>query len=58
MMPRWWRAYQLTENDQVDELRRLADAGDDDAELWLARWLTATALTSASPDKKPLNLRT
>jgi hypothetical protein len=36
---RWWRPYQLAGNDQVDELRRLADAGDDDAELWLARWL-------------------
>jgi hypothetical protein len=68
---RWWRAYQLAENDQAGELRELADTGDeharrhlaslladwgrteeaievirpladardDVAELWLARWL-------------------
>jgi hypothetical protein len=33
---RWWRAYQLAENDQVDELRRLAAAGDDHARRQLA----------------------
>jgi hypothetical protein len=28
---RWWRAYQLAENDQADELGELAAAGDDHA---------------------------
>jgi hypothetical protein len=37
---RWWRAYQLAENDQVDELRRLAAAGDDHARRQLAGWLS------------------
>ena len=37
---RWWRAYQLAENDQVDELRRLAAAGDDHARRQLASWLS------------------
>jgi hypothetical protein len=36
---RWWRAYQLAEHDQVDELRRLADTGDDHARRQLAGWL-------------------
>ena len=40
---RWWRAYQLAENDQVDELRRLADAGDDHARRQLASWLSDRA---------------
>jgi hypothetical protein len=34
---RWWRAYRLAEDDQEDALRRLADAGDDHAQEWLAR---------------------
>ena len=33
---RWWQAYLLAENDQVDELRRLAAAGDDHARRQLA----------------------
>jgi diadenosine tetraphosphatase ApaH/serine/threonine PP2A family protein phosphatase len=40
---RWWRAYQLAENDQVDELRRLAAAGDDHARRQLAGWLSDRA---------------
>jgi Spy/CpxP family protein refolding chaperone len=40
---RWWRAYQLAENDQVDELRRLAGAGDDHARRQLASWLSDRA---------------
>jgi hypothetical protein len=36
---RWWHAYQLAENDQVGELRRLAAAGDDHARRQLASWL-------------------
>lgn len=40
---RWWRAYQLAENDQVDELRRLAAAGDDHARRQLASWLSDRA---------------
>jgi hypothetical protein len=33
---RWWRAYQLAENDRVDELRGLAAVGDDHASRQLA----------------------
>ena len=40
---RWWRAYHLAENDQVDELRRLAAAGDDHARRQLASWLSDRA---------------
>ena len=40
---RWWRAYQLAENDQADELRRLAAAGDDHARRQLASWLSDRA---------------
>jgi hypothetical protein len=36
---RWWRAYQLAENDQAGELRELADAGDEHASRQLASWL-------------------
>lgn len=36
---RWWHAYQLAENNQADELRRLAAAGDDHARRQLASWL-------------------
>lgn len=36
---RWWRAYQLAGGDQVDELRGLAAAGDDEASKHLASWL-------------------
>jgi hypothetical protein len=40
---RWWRAYVLAENDQADELRELAAAGDDHARLQLASWLSDRA---------------
>jgi hypothetical protein len=33
---RWWRAYVLAENDQVDELRESAARGDDHARRQLA----------------------
>ena len=39
----WWHAYQLAENDQVGELRRLAAAGDDHARRRLAGWLSDRA---------------
>src|SRR6266571_595577 len=37
---RWWRAYDLAKNDQADELRALAAAGDDHARRHLASWLS------------------
>jgi hypothetical protein len=37
---RWWQAYVLAENDQVDELRDRAAAGDDHARRQLASWLS------------------
>jgi hypothetical protein len=37
---RWWRAYQLAENDQVGELREHASAGDEHAARQLASRLT------------------
>jgi hypothetical protein len=40
---RWWHAYQLAENNQVDELRRLAVAEDDHARRQLASWLSDRA---------------
>jgi hypothetical protein len=40
---RWWQAYQLADNDQADELRRLAAAGDDHARRQLASWLSDRA---------------
>jgi hypothetical protein len=40
---RWWQAYQLAESNQVDELRRLAAAGDDHARRQLASWLADRA---------------
>jgi hypothetical protein len=42
---RWWRAYTLAEGDQVDELRRLAAAGDDHARRQLASWLSERAFS-------------
>jgi hypothetical protein len=36
---RWWRAYQLAENDQAGELRERAEAGDEQARRQLAGWL-------------------
>src|SRR5215472_4428764 len=51
---RWWRAYQLAEDDQEDALRRLANGGDDHAQRQLACWLaergrTAEAITLIRP---------
>ena len=42
---RWWRAYTLAEDDQVDALRRLADSGDDHARRQLAHWLARKGRT-------------
>jgi len=42
---RWWRAYQLAENDQAGELREHADAGDEHARRQLASWLADRART-------------
>lgn len=36
---RWWRAYQLADNDQAGELRERADLGDEHARRQLASWL-------------------
>jgi len=33
---RWWRAYQLAENDRDEELREHAEAGDEHARRQLA----------------------
>jgi hypothetical protein len=41
----WWRAYQLAENDQADELRERSAAGDDYARRQLASWLSDRART-------------
>jgi hypothetical protein len=38
--PQWWQAYVLAENDEVDELRERAAAGDDHARRQLASWLS------------------
>ena len=37
---RWWRAYCLAENDEVDQLRQQAEGGDDHARRQLASWLS------------------
>jgi len=37
---RWWQAYLLAENDQADELRERAAAGDSHARWHLAGWLS------------------
>ena len=42
---RWWRAYQLAENDQAGELRESADTGDEHARRQLASWLADRART-------------
>jgi hypothetical protein len=42
---RWWQAYLLAENDQVDELRERAVAGDEHARRQLAGWLSDRART-------------
>jgi len=36
---RWWQAYSLAGNGQVDELRQRADGGDDHARQQLACWM-------------------
>jgi hypothetical protein len=51
---RWWRAYRLAEHDQVDELRRLAAAGDDHARRQLASWLSDRAFPFGGPDQAKL----
>jgi len=38
---RWWQAYSLAENDEADELRQRASAGDDHALYELSGWLAA-----------------
>lgn len=50
----WWRAYQLAESDQVDELRRLAAAGDDHARRQLASWLSDRAYFGRLADQARL----
>ena len=53
---RWWRAYVLAENDQVDELRELAAAEDEHARRQLARWLSDRAWSGGgSPDRVRLD---
>lgn len=42
---RWWRAYILAQNDDVDQLRVLAVGGDDHARRDLASWLADRAKT-------------
>ena len=42
---RWWRAYQLAENDQAGELRDRAAGGDEHARRQLASWLADRART-------------
>jgi hypothetical protein len=42
---RWWRAYQLAENDRAGELRERAEAGDEYARRQLASWLADRART-------------
>jgi hypothetical protein len=42
---RWWQAYLLAEDDQVDELRARADTGDEHARRQLASWLSDRART-------------
>jgi hypothetical protein len=51
---RWWRAYQLAERDQVDELRRLAAAGDDHARRQLASWLADRGTAARVADRARL----
>ncbi|MGH3168104.1 MAG: hypothetical protein ACRDN0_19755 [Trebonia sp.] len=48
---RWWRAYVLAESDQVDELRKLAAAGDDHARRQLATWLSDRAFSVGLSDR-------
>jgi predicted NBD/HSP70 family sugar kinase len=43
---RRWQTYTLAESDQVDELRRLAAAGDEHARRQLASWLSERAFSA------------
>ena len=52
---RWWRACQLAGSDRVDELRRLAAAGDEHARRQLAGWLSDRAYTGSFPDRDRLD---
>jgi hypothetical protein len=52
---RWWRAYQLAGSDRVDELRRLAAAGDEHARRQLAGWLSDRAYTGSFADRDTLD---
>lgn len=36
---RWWQAYRLAEDGEIDELRQRADGGDDHARQQLACWM-------------------
>src|ERR1700729_3889889 len=36
---RWWQAYRLAEEGEIDELRQRADGGDDHARQQLACWM-------------------
>ena len=47
---RWWRAYQLAEDDQAGELRERAEAGDEHARRQLASWLADRARTAEAID--------
>jgi hypothetical protein len=51
---RWWRAYVLAESDRVDELRKLAGAGDDHARRQLASWLSDRAFSARLTDRHKL----
>lgn len=42
---RWWRAYQLAEDDRAGELLERAEAGDEHARRHLASWLADRART-------------
>ena len=48
---RWWQAYLLADSDQVDELRKLAAAGDDHARRQLASWLSDRAYSAELSDR-------
>jgi hypothetical protein len=51
---RWWRACQLAEKDQVEELRGLAAAGDDHARRQLSSWLSDRAYSGSVADPAKL----
>ena len=51
---RWWRAYTLADSDQVDELRKLAAAGEEHGRRQLATWLSERAFPYGGPDRTKL----